>query len=209
MLKLSYSAIGGAFVMEKNIKFNTLRRVGLAAALLIGVVATTACVEEQQAATSTGESTAQDIFNAGAVTRIHPGETMFVESIDSRSDQGQHIISDIPITEHQYPHGWDDEMGPIITVTPSRLDAHVALSGSKSNYIDNDVACDTVRVNSDQLNQDQVFIGAAMISDGGDRAMIAWPTDVDGQPSDNFQLCFAQESEPSDGVVLFVSDESR
>lgn len=195
--------------MERNIKFNTLRRVGLAAALFFGVVATTACVEEQQASTAIGESTAEDIFASGPVTRIRPGETRFLESLDSGSDQGQHIVSDIAVTEHQYPHGWDDEMSPVISVTPSRIDAHVALSGKGSDVLDNDVACDTLKINLGGLSPEDVFIGAVAISDGGDQAMVAWPTDVDGQTSDMLQLCFAEGAEPSDGVVLFVSDESR
>jgi hypothetical protein len=195
--------------MERNIKFNTLRRVGLAAALFFGVLATTACVEEQQASTAIGESTAEDIFASGPVTRIRPGETRFLESLDSGSDQGQHIVSDIAVTEHQYPHGWDDEMSPVISVTPSRIDAHVALSGKGSDVLDNDVACDTLKINLGGLSPEDVFIGAVAISDGGDQAMVAWPTDVDGQTSDMLQLCFAEGAEPSDGVVLFVSDESR
>jgi len=194
--------------MEKNIKFNTLRRVGLATALFFGLVAISACAEEQ-ASTAIGESTAEDIFASGPVTRIRPGESRFLESIDSESDQGQHIISDIAVTEHQYPHGWDDEMGPVISVTPSRIDAHVALSGKGSDILDNDVACDTLSVNLGNLNPEEVFIGAVAISDGGDDAMVAWPTETDGQPSDKIQLCFAERSEPSDGVVMFVSDESR
>ena len=194
--------------MEKNYKFNRLRRAGLAAALFFGILATSSCAEEQ-ASTPVGESTAEDIFSAGNVTLIHPGESMFIDSVDSESTAGRAIIEDIAITEHQYAHGWDDDMSPIITASPTRHDAHVALSGKGSDRLDNDIACDTIRFNPGEFSIDEVSIGAIAISDGGDQAMVAWPEDSNGEPSDTFQLCFAEGSEPSDGVVLFVTDESR
>lgn len=167
------------------------------------------CTDEQASTPATGSYEAADIYSMGEVIAVHPEEARFTNVITPNEAQG--IIEDIPMTDHQYPHQWHDDKSPVIGITPVRLDAHVALSGSKSDFIDNDAACDSLRLDMDGLlNPDEAYIGAIAISEGSeDKVQITWPLEADGTPSENIFLCMAEDAEPQDGVVLFVSDQPR
>lgn len=169
-----------------------------------------ACAEEQPATTATGETEQLDVFSAGNIVTVRPGESAFTSVSSPDEPATRAIINDIAITDHQYPHGWSDDQGPEVGVDPVRLDAHVALSGSKSDYIDNDIACDTLRIDIDGLDAQEVYIGALALSNGvDDKAMITWPLEEDGTPSERVYLCMAEDQEPSDGVIMFMSDRAR
>jgi hypothetical protein len=191
--------------MERiNIK-NTLRIVGAAAALVL----LSSCSSEKEAASHVGETTAADVFDTGSVTAVAPGESRFINVVSTDSKSAKMFMGDIDMTDHQYQHGWADDKAPVVGTQPIRIDAHVALSGSKSDYIDNDAGCDTLRLDFEGVDESSAYIGALALSgDTDDTALVTWPRNADGTPSETVYACFA-ENNASDGVVLFLSDKPR
>lgn len=176
----------------------------LAAALAIGLFAT-GCAETGPAEMHTGNTTEEDVRALGPLTAVHPGESKFTQVVKSDSKGVQAIIDDLKITDYQYPVGWEDEDAPTIGPKPVRVDGHVALSGAKSNYLDNDIACDTVNIDPSAITSDSYIAGIA-ISDSDDPVLINWPKDENGTPAETATVCFAEDNEPEYGAVLFMSE---
>lgn len=168
---------------------------------------TTACGSEGPAETKTGDSQASAVFTDTAKTTVRSGEAQFTNVIDADSTEGARLISGIEITGHQYQHGWVDQDAPTVGTEVTRLEAHVSLSGSRSNYIDNDAGCDTINLDLSGVDPKTAHIDVATISDGSDdTALVSWPKDADGRASDTAIICFAENNEASDGIVVQVSD---
>lgn len=186
-------------------RYSLMRRIAVAGLLFAGSLTISACSEPGPAEMHTGDTTEEDVRDLGSLISVHPGESKFTQVLKSDADEVQAIIDDLKITDYQYQYGWTDETAPTIGTEPVRIDGHVALSGAKSDYIDNDIACDTINIETDAITPDSYIAGVAL-SNGDDPVLINWPKDANGTPSETATVCFAEDNEPQDGVVLFMSE---
>lgn len=157
--------------MERLRNRNILRATACALALGFTSVG---CADDEPAQMHPGIATEADVRNIGQVTAIKPGESRFTTVVESDAPGVPELLEDLEETDFQYPVGWQDEEAPTIGSKPVRVDAHVALSGSKSNNIDNDIACDTINIDPSSL-KDGSYIAAIAISDGKDPVQVNWP----------------------------------
>lgn len=135
------------------------------------------------------------------VTTITAGESSYVNSISPSSVDAVKIISGTEVVDHIYPakDGIENDIHtPEITNQPARFSSQVTLSGSKSNYLDNDKGCDSYKI-PESVKQ----IVALALGGNPNSTSISWPTLANGEPAHHFDLCYLQGSEPSDGVVLY------
>lgn len=156
----------------------------------------------------TGETSARDMFSSFDVEVIRPGQSAF-SGVATDSGEYSTVVEDIELSEHQYPASWDDAGAPEIGQLPIRVDAHQAFNNEGKAGFSNDVACDSLPVDLEGLDSSRVYIGAVALSDSDDdRVLISWPRS-DSVPSDHIIMCMDDGHEPSDSVVLVVSDQQR
>lgn len=180
-------------------KLKQLKRTTAALALAGGSMLVASCAEEEPTVVR-DETVRTELTNA---TYVVPGEGTAVRSI-SAGPLYEELKNALPIVDHQYPHGREDNRAPVITDAAMRVDAHVALSGKGSDRLDNDAACDSFRI---QDYQSIRSIGALSLGDAEDAPLIVWP-EIDGRRSEYAYLCFFEGNEPSEGVVLFTEGGS-
>lgn len=190
------------------IKHNrSLLRTGLAV-IALGLLAT-GCGESGPAETHTGSSDATAVFEGLQTTSIRPGESEFVRVEQTGSESATALIDGIDITGYQYQHGWVDTDAPTVSSDVVRLEAHVSLSGSHSNYIDNDAGCDTINLDLSGLDTSSVHIEAVSLSgEPDDKVLVNWPKDQNDQATKTAVVCFAEDHESSDGLVMRLSDRT-
>lgn len=186
-------------------KFKTRKRVTRAVLLTLGL-ALSACSTEPTV--HTGETTADDVFSTLDVEVVRPGQSAF-SRISIGSEEYERVTEDLEIAEHQYSSSWEDDGAPMIGRLPIRVDAHQAFSSESKAGFSNDVACDSLPIDLEGLDISEVYVGAVALSGSDtDRVLINWPRS-DGEPADYILMCMDDTNEPSDGVVLFVSDKGR
>lgn len=177
-----------------------------AAFLALGLLAT-GCGESGPAETYTGTPSATAAFDALQTTSIYPGDAAFARVELTDSEPAQALIDGVELTGHQYQHGWDDADAPTVGTEVVRLESHVSLSGSHSNYIDNDAGCDTINLDLAGLDQNSVHIEAISLSgETDDRVLVNWPKNPENTIGKVAVVCFAEDHESSDGIVLRLSD---
>lgn len=182
-------------------------RTGVAV-IALGLLAT-GCGESGQAETHIASSGATAVFDGLQTTSIRPGESEFVRVEQTGSELATALIDGIDITGHQYQHGWVDTDAPTIGSDLVRLEAHVSLSGSHSNYIDNDAGCDVINLDLSGLDTGSVHIEAVSMSgESDDEVLVNWPKDQNDQATKTAIVCFAEDHESSDGLVVRLSDRA-
>lgn len=170
--------------------------------LLFGLLALAGCSDGTDPPEIKRDSSVIEIV--GPVTRIRPGESAFVRSYEGVSLS--EIKARLPEVDHHYPNGINDSGAAIISRDPMRVDVHVALSGEKTNYLDNDLGCDVLRIE----NVAEVkYIEAVSLGDVEDTPILSWSKNTDGTINDFVLLCSIDGNEPADGVVIFTSDSFR
>ncbi len=184
----------------------------IAFATTMSAAAVGAGCAEQDANTFHGETSIDTVLTRTQPTQVRPDEAKFLKVLvqGENPELYETLKDDLQLVDHQYRHGRTDTGAPELSERPARIDAHVALSGSRSNYIDNDAGCDTLRVYTEGLDPNNAYIGAIALSENSaDKAFVAWPRNENGTLSDEAYLCFFQDEEPADGVVMFVDDQPR
>lgn len=133
-------------------------------------------------------------------TLIKNGESAFVRVLSPKDVIGQNLIKQTGLVNHIYPNGPADDMAPEVGANPFRTTTRVSLGGEKTNYLNNDGACDSYPINGDPS-----YIGAIAIGGNEKGVTISWPND-----SDYVYVCGFQKMEPETdhGVVLFATDRS-
>ncbi len=178
----------------------------------VGVLAGSlvACGESSPAEIPETNFEAAEVFDIGASERIDPGQSIILTPHTNSGDIAE-IRDRISIIDHQYPHGLEDEEAAVVSAdTPIRIDAHIALHGGESDYTDNDLSCDTVKLDFTGITKEAAYIlGVALSEESDDRALVNWPQNPDGSIREWAQICFSEGHEPSDGVVLALSDQPR
>jgi hypothetical protein len=176
---------------SKSSKVMALSSGALALVLLAG------CGEDP--AEKVGSQIGQADLYGATVNTLTPGDSIFLTVTDSDSEAAQKLIALSPnVSDHIYPHGPRDEKAPTITETPVRFRSQVVLSGSKSNYLDNDAACDTYNVSSSAGS-----IGVIALGGGEHGVFVVWPNGQDQQVN-QIEVCMFQDHEPKDGVIMFT-----
>lgn len=140
---------------------------------------------------------ASDMFK-----KVAPGGSILIQS-----ENDDEIIDDITsvtkLIEVQYPNGVEDEDAPIIGDNPQRIIG--LISNADGTEFNNDLACDTLRINMDGFSKSHVYIGALALSDSrNDEVLVSWPLDGDNEPSEYAQVCFDGGHEAKHGIVLAV-----
>ncbi len=141
-----------------------------------------------------------DIANL-PITTISLGESSYVDSISQDSPEATKIIAGVGFVDHIYPakNGIEgDSHTPQITKMPTRFKAQVTLSGERSNYLDNDKGCDSFKI-----PESATKIAAFALGGKPNSTTISWPTLANGEPAKHFDVCYLQESEPEEGIVLY------
>ena len=177
--------------------------------LALGFLATGCGGESGPTETYAATPSAARAFDTLQTTSIMPGQSAFVRVESAGSESAMAIIDGIEITEHQYQHGWEDVDAPTVGSEPVRLEAHVLLSGSHSNNIDNDAGCDTVNLDFSGLDTETTHIEAVSLSgEYDDSTLVNWPKDDNNRISKTAVICFAENHEASDGLVIRLSDQT-
>ena len=186
-------------------KLKVTKGILFGAALTGSILAVSGCSAEQQPATPKTEVELEDLYSHSGLQRIKPGDVELFEATETTEND---LLSGITMVDHHYGHGFTDDKSPIVSTTPIRVDMHVTMHGKGSDVLDNDLACDTLGVDTDRLDVNNVYIGALALSDSsGDKVMVSWPDRTNGQIGENIYVCSAEEVEPEHGVVLFIDDQ--
>jgi outer membrane murein-binding lipoprotein Lpp len=191
-------------IMEKIKSPNRLLKTTLPVAALVAALALAGCATEQVAGTPKTNSTAEDILELGGAVTIHPGDSALVTPVidDAKINRITNRIDEI---DHQYPHGLYDDKAPTISNMPIRVDTFVALSG-KSPQLDNDLACDTLNIDTHAVETGAQHLTAIALSDSADdQVLVSWPK----ESPDRAFVCFPEGNELTDGLVLVLDDIAR
>jgi hypothetical protein len=152
--------------------------------------------------------TADDILANGERTIIRPGDSVIVSAVTDGSIRA-HFRDQMQMVDHQWEHGLKDENAPKISKLPIRVDANVSLTG-KSPDLHNDLACDTLRVDTGNMDSKNIYIGAlALSNESDDSPLVSWPLNSEGQPGPYVYACFDDGKEAEDGLVLVINDQLR
>ena len=174
------------------------------ATMLVAALALTGCASEQVAGTPKTSLSAENLLNRGDSVHIRPGDSALITPITDEIVI-KNITDKILEVDHQYPHGFIDDKAPTISRTPLRIDANEALSG-KSPVLENDLACDTVNVDLTGSETGSAYITAFAMSDSpDDTVLVSWPVET----PDRVYVCFADNNELTDGLVMVLNDQPR
>lgn len=168
-----------------------------------GAVFAAACSPEQAPQPET-ELSATELLNASFVETLRPGDTVLaVPSTDQTAND--ELATQIELIDFQYPGSFEDSRAPVLSEAPVRVDAHIALHG-KDPRLSNDLACDTITLDLDRFtDRHDVYLGVLALSDStDDTVLVSWP-----ENTEQLYVCFDDGHEPSDGVILFTSDQPR
>lgn len=182
-----------------------MKRRPIAAVLLAGGLnlAIGACGDS--ASLPAPDAVASLVLDTRGVTTHKPGST-FVEAVTDITTR-KSLRETLPLVNNQRSGGFEDPAAPIISEMPIRVVAQIAMTGRLPlSNLANDMACDTLRVDMSGISDRKAArIGVIALSDDpSDKVQINWASNANGEPADSLQVCFAGNSEPTDGVVLVL-----
>lgn len=190
--------------MRKQNK-NTVKKSLIGAGLGLSLMFS-GCSAESESLLPETDITSEAVRNLGSVTFVQPGESRFVKNVDQNSKLAKKLIEHLPLVDHIYPNGVKDETAPEIVETPQRIRTIVSLGGSKSNYLNQDSSCDTLRIGGDL---DEIrSIGVVALGGEELSTFVNWPLDENGEVAEYLYLCNFQEVEPEDGAIVFTQTEA-
>ncbi len=147
----------------------------------------------------------EDIIANPHKVLVRPGEIQVLLS-ETDSELKGRVTGKIALIDHYHGAGFIDSQAPEVSTTPIRVDAHVSLDGDNAG-LNNDLACDSYRLNLGTLNRDAAYVVALSLSDeSDDRVAVGW---LNQNGIESIVVCVDDGKEPQDGVVLLASDKPR